>query len=369
MALNNPDILLPKLDELVDHLQKWNERATDITNESDHLQRISTDQLATFNHYLSIVCNEVEEDGLRVANNRKEVKRLLNKCEAELVEAKNLQTETENVLLEGQEIFTYWKEELSKALSWLARAKERRRIAEIDLANAQSELGAAQNELANANMELRRAKDALANAIRALNNCRNSYDTDREGRRYPKDCSYYESAVRDAEARVVRAERDVTNAMARLIQAEDWVRKANQELNDARAEVKEAQLRVEWCQKALNYSKEGMIQAKAAHLAILYSLNMAERSYEEAQAAEISQQKATARHKDQMALIAIMNGTFGNAASAHNDARRNQISAVGYANTSQNLASNGLEELGVRIDYLVRFAQPITFAQIGRAHV
>ena len=129
---------------------------------------------------------------------------------------------------------------------------------------------------------------------------RSSDLTDRGGRRYPKDCSYYESAVRDAEARVVRAERDVTNAMARLIQAEDWVRKANQELNDARAEVKEAQLRVEWCQKALNYSKEGMIQAKAAHLAILYSLNMAERSYEEAQAAEISQQKATARHKDQI---------------------------------------------------------------------
>lgn len=369
MGLNNPDLLYPKLEELVDHVQIWNERASEMVNGCEQLQAQASDHLLAYGQRVALAKNQIEEDEILVDHARHEVKSLMEKCSMELKEVHQLKSETEKVIREGKGIVAYWEGELQAARDWLARAQERLRLAEIDLSNAQAELMDSERELRSAEYELESAQNQLRSAQAALSNCQNSYDTDREGRRVQRDCSGYAAAVSQAQARVSSAYQHVQNAKERVSMAHAWVSRAIEERNGAVAEVKAAEARVAHCESALNIAEEGVAHSQSALNQVLEALSLAERSNEEAHAAEYSQKEAALSNHQQKEILDMLFSTLSKAKSAHDDARQNQFNVVSYANTAQNLASNGVEELGIRMDYLKRFAQPINFVSKVRMHV
>jgi len=333
MSINNPDILLPLLDDLIDHLQKWSYRTSDTMNESDRMQLLATNMLEEYKHKVAVVKNQSEEDLLLAERTELEVVGLVQKSQSELQSATILLAQSTVTLSKATSTKQHWESELMKARVWLETAKAELRSAILELSNAEQELQVAKNE--------------LYYAERALQDCQNSYVVDKNGNKRRRDCSGYASAVSSARTRVNRAR--------------NWVSQAQTQKNYAEAEVARARARVNFCTDKLAYAEKAVKDAALACDFAKQSLSFAERSCEEAQAAKASQERAMEKAIQQKELVEEMLAKLLVAISEHGDAHYKQRDAESYANTAQNLLRNGVQELDIRLDFLRKFAQVPTF--------
>jgi hypothetical protein len=333
MGIKNPDILIPKLDDLNNMFQKWNYIASDIVNESERLQINSSNSLSQQKQRIEINKNLVQEDGSKIEQVRNEVNVLKDKCNNELIETQKLLSETKKLLFTAETNVAYWEKELDKAIAWLEKAKERLKQAEL--------------EYKNAKIQLQLAKDELERAEQALHDCESSESTDKDGNTTKPDCSFEKSWVR-------KAQRQVSIAYENL-------RIAEKELNDAKKEVSEATQCANLCEEALKLASKALSNAKLADNSATTATLMVERSIEECNSASNSTMMAEQKLILERELINNADALISKALIKFDESTQNNKEAINCTDSAQNYGSKGIQDLSIRLDFLRKFASPINF--------
>jgi len=333
MGIKNPDILIPKLDDLNNMFQKWNYIASDIVNESERLQINSSNSLTQQKQRIEITKNLVQEDGSKIEQVINEVNVLKDKCSNELIETQKLLSETKKLLSAAETNVAYWEKELDKAIAWLEKAKERLKQAEL--------------EYENAKIQLQLAKDEIERAEQALRDCKSSESTDKDGNTTKPDCSFEKSWVR-------KAQRQVSIAYENL-------RIAEKELNDARKEVSEAAECVNFCKEALNLASKTLSDATQANSYATTATLKAERSLEECNSASNSIMMAEQKLTSERELVNNADTLLSKAFIKFDESTQNNKEAINRTDSAQNYSSKGIQDLSIRLDFLRKFALPFSF--------
>lgn len=333
MGIKNPDILIPKLDDLNNMFQKWNYIASDIVSESEKLQIYSSNSLSQQKQSVEITKNQVQEDSSKIEHVKNEISVLRVKCDNELLESQKLLSETKTLLSTAEITVIYWEKELDKATAWLEKAKERLRQAEI--------------EYENAKIQLQYAIDELDRAEQALSACRSSTSKDKDGNEVEPDCSYEENRVRESEEQVQLATENL--------------KLAEKELNEAREEVLEATECVNFCTEALSLANKTLSNAKLANSFSSRATLKAERSSEEYNSASNSTMMAEQKLISERELIDNANSLIGKAFVKYDESTQNNKEAIYCTDSAQNYSSKGIQDLSIRLDFLRRFASPFNF--------
>jgi hypothetical protein len=341
MGINNPDILLPLLDDLIKKFQKWNYIASDIVSDSDRLQNIAYNLLSQEKQKVAILKNQLEDDTNSISSIKNEIDPLQNECDFELHETQKLISETQSILSESKSSLTYWENELSKAMAWSERANERLRVAEIN------------NE--NTKIQVKSAQEELRQAKQALENCRNSETTDKDGNKVKPNCTYEESWVRDAEKQLRIAQQNLRNAELELTDSKNEVQKANECVNRCQKAVELTTKTVSFANKTDGLANDSSIYAK--------------KSKEECQAAKYSQIQTENKLKEEKEKLnnslALLDKVINNCDVSFQNNKR----AIELTDSAQNFISKGIQDLEIRLDFLRSFASIITLNSLANKNI
>lgn len=341
MGINNPDILLPLLDDLVEKFQKWNYIASDIVSESGRLQNIASDLLTQEKQKVAILKNQVEDNANSIRSIKNEIDSLQGKCDFELQNSQKLKSETQIIISEAESTLTFWESELSKALAWLEKANERLRVAEINYENAK--------------MQVKNAQEELRQAKQELENCRSSESTDEDGNEVEPDCSFEESWVRDAEKQLRIAQQNLRNAELELTDAKNDVQKANECVNRCQKAVELATKTVSFANKTDGLADDSSIYAK--------------KSKEECQAAKYSQIQTENKLKEEKEKLNNSLDLLDKVTNNCDESFQNNKRAIELTDSSQNFSSKGIQDLEIRLDFLKRFASTITLNSLANKDI
>lgn len=339
MGIKNPDILIPKLDDMNNMFQKWNYIASDIVNESERLQINSSNSLSQQKQRIEITKNLVQEDASKIEQVRNEINVLKNKCNNELIETQKLLSETKILLSTAETNVAYWEKELDKAIAWLETAKERFKQAELEYNNAKSYLQKTKFELIVAEQALLRCKsiDLLTIIIRLF-----SKSNDEK-----KDCSDEEIRVQQKRTAVLLAQRQL--------------KIAEKELNAAKKEVQKATECVNFCKDALILANQTLSSAQLADSSAKTANFKAERSIEECNSASKSTKMAEQKLISERELINNADSLISKAFIKFDESTQNNKEAINRTDSAQNYSSKGIQDLSIRLDFLRKFASPINF--------
>lgn len=328
MALNNPDILYPLLNDLSFKIRHLNHRISYAMDDAEHIMQVTIDQTgnAIFDtHYMA---NLKDEDQDKIGYHDRETKNMLNKADTLMQEMQLLQSRLMQVKNACDKSLRYWNNEHAKALAWLESAN-------ASLAHAEY----------NLNMALRRLRSAeaeLSSAQSALNNCRNSYKTDNQGRRIYNNCSGYEQQVSNAKYAVQRAR--------------DECRRWEIERNNAEAEVAQAEARVNGCIQSLEIVRQAISNNNVTLNIANEAANFCQRCVEEIRSAADAIGRAKANNNWQHTLVQENRTHLDTARNLSNDASNSFHEANKLAGDVQQYGNLACEEVDKKVDLLKEFS-------------
>jgi chromosome segregation ATPase len=327
MALNNPDILYPLLDEMSQKVRQLNHRISYAIDDARQLITVVNDQTNEAIYETNYVANIKDEDAHKIAYWDHETVVMLDKTNKLLQDINAVHAKLQRISHACNQSLQHWDNEHVKALAWLQRAKAR-------LATAISSLNMALNNL-------RSAESRLNSARNALSGCRSSYRTDSQGRRVSNDCSSHESAVSNAQQAVHRAQEECRY----------WER----EKRDAEAEVASAEARVRRCNEALALTKQAIASNNVSIGMMQEADNYCRRTLEEIRSAGEIVEKAKEINIRQETLVQENKVHLGTAQTFSNEANISFIGANKLSEDVQLYGNMAGEEIDRKVDLLKEF--------------
>lgn len=328
MALNNPDLLFPILEDLSQKLRHFNHLISYALDDAEHIVHVSADQTAQASFDTHHAANTKEEDNNKIIYWENETNSMLNKVNILQQNILDVHTKLVSIRSACNQSLDYWTGELSKARIWLNSAKNR-------LATATTNLNIAINNLQS-------AQASLSSAQSALSSCQNSYRTDKDGRRIYNDCSSYAAQVANAQQRVYRAQADCNY----------W----QQEKREAEIEVAKAEARVRRCDDGVSLTQQAITINNLNFNIVQEADNFCKRSQEEIKSAQDIMVRARQKNVQQDELVQ-QNRTNLNAAQSFSDEARGYfIEANKISNQVQIYGNLAGEEINRKIDLLKEFS-------------
>lgn len=328
MALNNPDILYPLLDDMSHKIRHLNHRISYAMDDAERVMQITIDQTGNATFDTHQVTNLKDEDQDEIAYWDRETTGMINKANVLMQEVRLLHAKLMGVKNACDQSFGYWNNEHAKALVWLEQAKER--------------LAYAIHNLNLALSRLRSAEAELSSAQSALSNCRNSYRTDSQGRRIYNDCSGYEQRV--------------TNAQYDVQRARDECRRWEIEKRNAEVEVAQAEARVNRCTQSLEIVRQAISNNNISLNIANEADNFCQRCLEEIRSAADTIVRAKANNHRQDILVQENRAYLSTAHQLSNDAGINYREANKLASDVQLYGNLAGEEVDKKVDLLKEFA-------------
>ncbi|RMG72920.1 MAG: hypothetical protein D6722_04545, partial [Bacteroidetes bacterium] len=125
MALTNPDILIPILDELNETLHRWVQRSAATLADARNLQRQGQDITQQAVQEAGRLLTQHHQDADRVRYVYELVTHLQSLSQQALSEIHGLNHAAGLLQAQAEHTRNHWQTELNKALQWLTRAKKR----------------------------------------------------------------------------------------------------------------------------------------------------------------------------------------------------------------------------------------------------
>jgi hypothetical protein len=331
MSLGNPDILILILNDLVEKLDRWKTKSSEVLRESRYIQRNSNDIVARAETKTRIISNQAHEDNIAVEQITSDTNVQYDKYEAYLETANKLEHRSQEIRNQALQTFSHWSAELRKAQEWLIRA--------------QNELNAANLELEHAIYAVQTAESNLSQAKYALSDCESKVYKDKDGKVHYPNCSSQERAVSEAASALSEAQQRETRARARVQRAQEDLRRA--------------QARVDCCRNAVALSEQACSEAKLGLDYSTTAVNYAERSIENTQSALQYCELARLRATEQLAKADQMNLATQTANQQNNRANQSLIKSDQLNTSAYNYAVRGKQDMDYRLSALREFAAPV----------
>jgi hypothetical protein len=332
MSENNPDILIPSLKELIDHLNKWNYYASESIKESEELLSVATDCTEDSKVIVKLSENQVMDDSTKVENEKNDIRTLKSKCELEKSVITQLLNLSKSSLELAYATLNYWENELLKATKWVQKARKR--------------LEDANNNYADAIVNLENARIELESAKEQLDDCLN------DGKRL---CL--------PELAVVAAAR--INHVNALIKR----KKAKIELRDSEKDLEKAILCKINCENAHKVSVQLVPSAQSTYNSAIEANDLIDRSFTDVTEADDISKKAEGTNDIQKEYLNETRVLLNNQIALNNEAEIIQIDNLNLTNSSQDLVLGSTRDLESRIESLIKFAQPTAIQKSASSDV
>ncbi len=328
MGITNPDILIPKLNDLLEHISRWEESSNESLREANETQKIANDKVEQGIYEANIMLNQAEQDFLTVSTFKAEAEEFHARYQEYLSQVIQLEQATQSQKLRAEQTLSYWNLELQKALAWLEQAKFELQQAIIAVNQAEQDVYHAESQLRNAEASLR--------------NCQQTVYRDKDGRESRPDCSGHMRAV--------------SSAQQRLSQARLQLQMAQERKHRAEIEVARAQARVNCCNNAVAFSEQAVQAAYTALQYAVQAVNYAERTLEQTQVAlqhsNLAEEKANLEEVIAQEAFSASQDSIRNNEQSQLNLKKAEI----HCDAANNLAVTGRQELDVRLGYLREFA-------------
>ncbi|KAA2239216.1 hypothetical protein F0L74_23710 [Chitinophaga agrisoli] len=327
MALNNPDILYPLLDQLSQKVRYLNHRISYAIDDARRLVDVAVDQTNQATFETNYVANIKDEDAEKIDYWDNETTSMRNKLNRLLQGIEATHNRLNGIRRACNQSAQHWNKEHDIAVAWLRRAKNR-------LATAINNLNIAISSLQAAEARLNRAQSALSS-------CQNSYRTDSNGRRIYNDCSGHQ--------------REVANARHQVSIAQDEVRRWELEKREAEVEVAAAEARVRRCEEALSLIRQATDMNAVSINIILDADNFCRRGLEEVRSAGEIISRTKELNAQQDALVQENKAHLATAQNFSSDASTSFARASSLSADVQSYGSRAGEEIDRKVDLLKEF--------------
>lgn len=324
MSGKNPDILIPSLKELIDHLKKWNYYASELLKESWELFSAATESTENSKLIVKLSENHVLDDSAKLQNEKTDINILKSKCELEKPVASKLLISSKSSLDQANTTMDYWEDEFKKVTDWISSATKR--------------LEVAKNNFAFAKLELDNAKIELENAKKSIDdrevNLENSFS--------------------------MKESPDVVAARLRHNNAARKYEIAKLELQHAEKNLNKATSCMTNYDKACKIAVQLFSNAKSAYNSANETNELTEKSLYKVTEADNLFKKADEINYIQIESLNETSILLSNQISLHDEVETIQSENLNLTNSSQDLVFGSIQDLERRIEWLIKFAQPLT---------